>query len=137
MITFGQYVFSTETCHNMSDISGQDRSARWLERTKKRRARIYLGTRDSSGQSIEEGSPAERKEPDWWQRNEIRQETVESLEGRSVKDLRYYSTGQLRASLKLDKQKTVASFTGKRQTYTPDTNTDDKSRDRNRRRSWS
>lgn len=72
----------------MSDTSGQDRPACWAEGTKKRRARIYMGTGDSSGQSIEEGSPAGRKEPDWWQRSEIRQETVEGLEGRSVKELR-------------------------------------------------
>lgn len=97
----------------MSDTSGQDRPACWVERTKKLRTRIYLGTGDSSGQSIEEGSPAGRKESNWWQRSEIRQEIVEGLEGRSVKELRYYSTGQFRASLNLDKQKTAASFTGK------------------------
>lgn len=97
----------------MSDTSSQDRPACWVERTKRRSARICMGTGDSSGQSTEEGSTPGRKESDWWQRSEIRQEAVEGLEGRSVKELRYYSTGQLRVSLNLDKQKTVASFTGK------------------------
>lgn len=104
-ITFGWDVFFQGNLYEWHFRSGQ---ASLLGREKKRRARIYLGTRDSSGHSIEEGSPAGRKEPDWWQRSEIRQETVEGFEGRSVKELWYYSTGQLRANLNLDKQKTVA-----------------------------
>lgn len=51
--------FSRETCNSMSDTSGQDRPACWVERTKSRSARIYLGTGDSMDKAQKREVPRE------------------------------------------------------------------------------